>query len=402
MDAFLPYGRQVIDDADRQAVASVLDGDILTTGPFVDAFEQGLCRATGAAHAVACSSGTAALHLAALALGLGPGDRVIVPAVTFAATANAARYVGADVAFADIDPDTGLMTPETLAAALEADTDRRTRAVFPVHLAGHTVDMAGIAAVVGSRGLAVVEDAAHAIGGWFEADDDWLAVGACRHSHMTTFSFHPVKTITSGEGGCVTTNDAAVAARLKRFRNHGIVREADEFRQPDLAFDADGAVNPWYYEIAEIGLNYRITDLQCALGLSQLDKLEGFVARRAALIERYRQALAPLAPAVRPLTMAPGCRPGWHLAVVLIDFAGLGIDRATVMRRLATRGIGSQVHYMPLHLQPCYTRLYGSQSLPGAEAYYARALSLPLFSDMGDADVERVAAALRDVLELAQ
>lgn len=401
-DDFLPYGRQVIDGADRAAVASVLDGDILTTGPYVEAFEQGLCRATGAAHAVACSSGTAALHLAALTLGLGPGDRVVVPAVTFAATANAARFVGADVIFADIDPDTGLMTPETFAAALETGADGRVRAVFPVHLGGHTVDMDGIAAIAGPRELAVVEDAAHAIGGRVEADDDWLAVGACRYSHMTTFSFHPVKTITSGEGGAITTNDADLAARLKRFRNHGIIREADEFQQRELAFGPDGDANPWYYEIVEIGFNYRITDLQCALGLSQLDKLEGFVARRAALVERYRHALAPLAPAIRPLTARRGCRPGWHLMVALIDFAGLGVDRATVMRRLAGRGIGSQVHYMPLHMQPCYTRLYGRQSLPGAEAYYARTLSLPLFADMSDADVDRVVAALTEEVGLVR
>lgn len=399
---FLPYGRQVIDDDDRRAVAAVFDGDFLTTGPYVEAFEEDLCRVTGSAHAVVCSSGTAALHLSALALGLGPGDVVLVPSVTFAATANAARYVGAEVMFVDIDPDTGLMTPETLTDAIDTrSAPGRLRAVFPVHLAGHAVEMPAIKAIADERNLDIVEDAAHAIGTRYGNGEDWIAVGGCRHSQMTIFSFHPVKTITSGEGGAVTTNDPRLAARLKLLRSHGIVRDVSNFVQRDLGFADDGSPNPWYYEITEIGFNYRITDLQCALGRSQLRKLDRFVARRAVLVERYRQALAPMAPIVKPLTRVHGCQPGWHLAVALIDFATAGVDRATVMRELADRGIGSQVHYMPLHMQPCYRERYGTKSLPGAEAYYARSLSLPLFADMTDDDVDHVAATLAEVLGIA-
>jgi UDP-4-amino-4,6-dideoxy-N-acetyl-beta-L-altrosamine transaminase len=395
---FLPYGRQLIDADDQAAVGRVFDSPLLTTGPLVEAFEAALAAATGAAHAVACSSGTAALHLAALAIPLRPGDTAIVPAVTFAGTANAPHHTGAEIVFADVDAETGLITPDTLESAMRAARGRRPRVVFPVHLAGQCVDMAGIGDVARRRGLAVVEDAAHAIGSRSRDGDDWPAAGACRHSDMAIFSFHPVKTITTGEGGAVTTNDSVLASRLRRLRNHGIVREPDDFVQPDLGFAKDGSPNPWYYEISEIGFNYRLTDIQCALGLSQLTKLDRFGARRAALVDRYREALAPLAPVVRPLRAVASCRPCWHLFVVLIDFPAASLDRATVVRRLAERGIGSQVHYMPLHLHPYYRARYGNQSFPGAEAYYERALSLPLFAAMTEADVDRVVSALHEVL----
>jgi UDP-4-amino-4,6-dideoxy-N-acetyl-beta-L-altrosamine transaminase len=399
---FLPYGRQVIDAEDREAVARVLDSPLLTTGPFVEAFEAAIAAATGAAEAVVCSSGTAALHLAALALSLRHGDTVIVPAVTFAGTANAPHHAGAEIVFADVDPETGLLTPETLEAALQGTAGRRFRAVFPVHLAGQCVDMAGIGGIAGRHGLRVVEDAAHAIGSRARHDDAWIATGGCRHSDLAIFSFHPVKTITTGEGGAITTNDTVLASRLRLLRNHGIVRQPERFDHCDLGFAADGSPNPWYYEISEIGFNYRLTDLQCALGLSQIAKLDRFVARRAALVECYRTALKPLAPLVRPLRAVADCRPGWHLFVVLMDFRTAGIERAAVMRQLAERGIGSQVHYMPLYLHPYYRNRYGAQSFPGAESYYDRALSLPLFADMTEADVGRVVAALHEVVGTRQ
>ncbi len=391
--AFLPYGRQWLDEDDVAAVTAALTSAYLTTGPLVERFEAALAAATGAHHAVVCANGTAALHLTALALGLGPGDRVIVPAVTFAGTANAVRHTGADVVFADVDADTGLLTPATLDEALDR-AGAGVRAVYPVHLAGQCVDMPAIGAICQARGLAIVEDAAHALGTVAIGPDGPEAVGGGTVSAMTIFSFHPVKTVTAGEGGAVTTADAALAERVRRLRNHGIVRAPDGFQDRDRGFAPDGRPNPWYYEIAEIGFNYRLTDIQCALGLSQLGKLDRFVARRAALVERYRRLLAPLAPLVRPMPAVAGCRPGWHLFVALIDFAAAGVDRGGVMRRLADDGIGTQVHYMPLHLHPYYRARHGAVSLPGAEAYYDRALSLPLHAGMVDEDVDRVVAAL--------
>ncbi len=392
----LPYGRHLIEEDDISAVVEVLRGDWLTTGPAVERFEVGLAEATGARHAVACANGTAALHLAALALELGPGDAAVVPAITFVATANAVRLVGAEVVFADVDPDTGLMRPEDLEAAL-ARADRPVRAVLPVHLAGQTADMAAIGALARARGLRVVEDACHAIGG---VDPEGAPVGACRHGDAATFSFHPVKTIAMGEGGAVTTNDDALAARVRSMRNHGLTRDPARWSQADEGFGPQGQANPWYYEMPEPGLNYRASDINCALAASQLGKLDRFAARRRALVERYDALVANLAPAVRPLGRVSGCVPAWHLYVVLVDFDAAGVDRGTVMRRLGERGIGSQVHYIPVHRQPYYRARVGQLRLPGADAYYARTLTLPLFPAMMDEDVERVVTSLAEAAGL--
>lgn len=394
---FLPYGRQSIDDDDAQAVLAVLRSDFLTTGPAVGAFEDALARRTGAAHAVACSSGTAALHLAALALNLGPGDGVVVPSVTFLATANAARYVGAEVIFADVDPQTGLMGPEHLEQALSRAGDVTIKAVFPVHLTGQPVAMPAVAELARKHDLAIVEDACHALGG----EQAETPVGACAFSDMAAFSFHPVKTVVMGEGGAVTTNNAELAQKMRLARSHGIVRDAADFQCPSQAFAADLGANPWYYEMPEPGFNYRASDLQCALGLSQLRKLDAFVARRAALVAAYREALSTLAPVVRPIPLAhpKTARISWHLMVVHLDFAALGIDRAAVMHRLRDMGIGTQVHYLPVHRQPYYRQRYGLADLPGADAYYATCLSLPLFVDMQDGDVARVVDGLRRIVE---
>lgn len=404
----LPYGRQDIDQADIDAVTAVLRGDWLTQGPAVEAFERALCDRTGAAHAVACANGTAALHLVTLALGLGPGDAVVVPAVTFLATANAARYVGAEVAFADVDPDTGLMGPEQAAAAIERAVRAgwRVRALAPVHFAGQTADMAGFGALADRHGLAVIEDACHAIGSVDVAPDGRvLPVGGGAFGTLAAFSFHPVKTIAAGEGGAVTTNDAELAARLRRFRNHGMERDPARFEKHEAAFGADGisedgATNPWYYEMAEPGFNYRLTDIHSALALSQLTRLDAFVERRRRLMDLYAERLAPLAPLVRPAARVPWCRPAWHLCAARIDFAAAGRTRAQVMADLRARGIGTQVHYIPVHRQPYWRKRYGDLTLPGADAHYARTLSLPLFPAMADTDVDRVAAALSAALDL--
>ncbi|MEO0034815.1 MAG: hypothetical protein RLZZ501_838 [Pseudomonadota bacterium] len=387
---FLPYGRQGIDDGDIAAVAEVLRGPALTCGPMVDRFEMALAATVDAPAAVVCSSGTAALHLATLALALGPGDWVAVPAITFAATANAARYVGAEVAFVDVDPDTGLIDPADLARVM---ADKPIKAVLPVHLAGQAADMAALAALTTPTGAALVEDACHALGSAVGG----IPVGAGHHSAMTVFSFHPVKTICMGEGGALTTRDPALAERLRRLRSHGITREPARFEDHDAAFE-DGMARPHYYEMQELGFNYRASDLHCALGLSQLGRLGDFVAARARLIARYDAALAPLAPLVRPMSRLPGQTPGWHLGVVAIDFARAGISRAEVMRALHRHGIGSQVHYIPVPDQPYYRRRYGKLSLPGAERYYQRCLSLPLFPAMTEADVDRVVATLAAIL----
>jgi UDP-4-amino-4,6-dideoxy-N-acetyl-beta-L-altrosamine transaminase len=394
---FLPYGRHLVEDDDVAAVIAALRSERLTTGPAVDAFERALARATGAPHAVACANGTAALHLAALALDLGPGDAAVVPTLTFLATANALRYVDADVIFADVDAETGLLTSATLEAAFAgAGSRRRVKAVFPVHLAGQCTDMEGISAIARARGFKVVEDACHALGGTCAGQP----VGACAHSDMAAFSFHPVKTIAMGEGGAVTTRDAALARRLGELRSHGMVRDPARFEIREQGFGPNGEPNPWYYEMPEPGLNYRASDIQCALGQNQLAKLGRFVAERRRIVDWYAEALAPLAPVVRPLPRVAWSEPSWHLCVVLIDFRAAGTTRGKVMRALAGEGVGSQVHYLPVHRQPYYRRLYGDLVLPGADAYYERTLSLPLYVGLTRADVARVVAALAGALGL--
>ncbi|HLI65810.1 MAG TPA: UDP-4-amino-4,6-dideoxy-N-acetyl-beta-L-altrosamine transaminase [Caulobacteraceae bacterium] len=391
MAEFLSYGRQTIEDDDVAAVAEALRADYLTTGPRVEAFEAAFAGAVQAGHAVACSSGTAGLHLAMLALDLQAGEVVIAPAITFAATANCARYQGAEVIFADVDPDTGLMTPETLQAALGRLDGRKLAAVLPVHLAGNAVDLPALKGLAAPAPL--VEDACHALGTTMAFDNVRERVGDGRHAAMACFSFHPVKTITTAEGGMVTTNDARLAERLRLFRSHGIVRDPAAFETP--------SPGPWAYEMQALGFNYRLPDVLCALGASQLAKLDRFAARRRALALRYWTLLARLAPAVRPIAPPPICDPALHLFIVLIDFAGLGVGRAEVMAGLRARGVGSQVHYIPVHRQPYYRGRYGEIALPGADAYYARALSLPLYPGMSDADPDRVVEALAEVLRLA-
>jgi UDP-4-amino-4,6-dideoxy-N-acetyl-beta-L-altrosamine transaminase len=386
---FLPYGRQTIEDDDLAAVAEALRADFITTGPLVAEFEQSFAERTGAAHAVACNSGTAALHLAALALDLKTGQAAVVPAVTFLATANVVRMTGADVVFADVDPATGLLTPETLDAALArgAAAGLASRAALPVHLNGQLCDMAGLSAVAERRGVRLVEDACHALG--------VQEIGAARYAEAACFSTHPVKAITTGEGGVVTTRDAGMAGRMRRLRSHGMTRDVETFADPALGFD-DDAPATWYYEMPELGWNYRIPDVLCALGISQLKKLERFHSRRRELATQYERLLARLAPAIRPVSRS-NVPHGWHLYVIQVDFPALGTTRARFMQALREQGVGSQVHYVPLHRQPYYRAHCGEISLPGAESYYECCLSIPLFPAMTDEDVGRVVRALADI-----
>jgi len=394
---FLPYGHQVVDDDDVAAVIAALRGDFLTTGPLVAQFEQAFAKHAGAAHAVACSSGTAALHLATMSLGLGPGDAAIVPSLTFLATANAVRLAGAEVVFADVDPETGMLTAETLRAALKSPARGKLKAVLPVHLAGMVADMKVLGAVADEAGLVVIEDACHAIGA---VEPDGARVGACAHSRMAAFSTHPVKTITTGEGGVLTTNDRALAERAQLLRNHGMERDPARWSDPAGGRDGGGPA-PWHYEMVEPGYNYRLTDIACALGLSQLKKLDRFLARRAELAARYDRLLTPLAPRVKTPARPKSGAPAWHLYAPRIDFAALGRTRGAVMRAMRASGIGTQVHYIPVHRQPYYRKRYGALELPGAEVYFRRTLSLPLYPTMTDGDVDRVVAALKAALGLA-
>ena len=391
------YGRQTIDHDDIAAVVEVLKSDFLTVGPATERFEQALGEFTGARFVAAVSSGTAALHLAALGLGIGPGDFVIVPSVTFLATANAVRLAGGEVIFADVQSDTGLMGAAQFEAALDR-APRAAKAVFPVHLMGQCMDVEQIARIAGARGMHIVDDACHAIGTSYYRSGSPMMIGSCADCDATVFSFHPVKTVTSGEGGAVATNDPGLFRRISRLRSHGMSRNAGDFQHRDLGFAANGQPNPWYYEMAEVGFNYRSSDIHSALGLAQLRKLGSFVQRRRELVARYRAKLAPLAPLVQSARAVADCEAAWHLFVVLVDFESLGLERSTVMNLLYERGIGSQVHYLPVHMQPYYRQRYGAQTLPGAERYYARALSLPLFPGMAVDDVDIVVDVMSEIV----
>lgn len=378
----LPYGRQTIEDDDIEAVIDTLKSDFLTTGPKVGAFEKAFCKHTNAEHTVVCANGTAALHLAAMALGLGEGDAAIVPGMTFPATANAARFCGAEVVFSDVDSETGLMGPDHLEQALKRVPDELTaKAVFPVHLNGQSVDQKGIKAVADRHGLSVVIDSCHALGGTYEGS----AIGSCAHADMETFSFHPVKTIAMGEGGAITTNDPAFAEKMRCLRTHGMTGRD---MKPEM---------PFYNEMHELGYNYRASDIQCALGLSQLGKLDRFARRRGELVALYDEKIEKLAPTIKPvkrMNNGDACR---HLYAVLIDFEALGATRADFMTALKEKGVGTQVHYIPVHQQPYYRNRYGELALEGAERYYKRVLSLPLYPAMEDEDVSRVISAMGSV-----
>jgi UDP-4-amino-4,6-dideoxy-N-acetyl-beta-L-altrosamine transaminase len=377
----IPYGRQEIDEADIEAVVAVLRSDFLTQGPAVPRFEAALAERVGAPHAVAVNSATSALHLACLALGLGPGERLWTSPITFVATANAARLCGAAVDFVDVDPATALMCPDRLAEKL-ARAEREGRlptVVAPVHLGGQSCDMAAIGALAERYGVHVLEDASHAVG----ATEAGAPVGSCPHSDVAVFSFHPVKIVTTAEGGVATTRDADLAERMARLRSHGITRDpALMTRAPD---------GPWYYQQRELGLNYRMTELQAALGASQLARLDAFVDRRNALAERYDARLAGLP--LRPLARRAGVRSAFHLYVVLLDDPA---RHRAVFEGLRARGIGVNLHYIPVHLQPYYEGFgFRPGDFPAAEDYYARALSLPLWPGLGEADQDAVIEALK-------
>ena len=383
----IPYGRQSLDQADIDAVVQVLESDWLTQGPTIERFETAMAARCEAGFGVAVCNATAALHIACLALDLGPGDLLWTSPNTFVASANCARYCGADVDFVDIDPLTWNLDAVALGHKLERAerAGRLPKVLVAVAFSGQSCDLRAMAALAERYGFAIIEDASHAVGASYAG----RPVGCCEFAALTVFSFHPVKIITTGEGGLVLTNRPELAARLRSLRSHGITR--------DPAQMAEASHGPWYYEQLELGFNYRITDIQAALGLSQLNKLDGFLARRRELVARYQAALADL-----PLTLPtpqPEAESAWHLYVVRLQTERLTVCHRQVFEALRAAGIGVNLHYIPVHLQPYYRALgFQPGDFPEAEAYYGQAISLPMYPALTDAQQDEVIGQLKRLL----
>ena len=380
----IPYGRQAISAQDEDAVIEVLRSDWLTQGPLVPRFEQVVAAKVGARHGVAVNSATSALHIACMALGLGPGDRLWTSPITFVASSNCALYCGAAVDFVDIDARTYNMGVPALAEKLEAAqrTNTLPKIVMPVHFAGQSADMVGIHALAQRYGFRIIEDASHAVGGEYRG----APIGNCAYSDIAVFSFHPVKIITTAEGGMAMTNDAQLARRMQLLRSHGTTRVPEEMQEVD-----PGA---WYYEQLALGYNYRMTDLHAALGVSQHQRIDEFVGRRRELARAYDEMLRDL-PLKLPAQYSDG-RSAFHLYVVQTDRARGAVDRRVLFDRLRAAGIGVNVHYIPVHLQPYYRKLgFRPGQFPQAEEYYANAISLPMYFGLSSAQQEQVVAALR-------
>ncbi len=376
----IPYGRQFIDEDDIRAVVEVLRSDWLTTGPKVDEFEQAFAGTVGAKESVAVSSGTAALHAAMHALGIGPGDEIIVPAMTFAATANCVVFQGATPVFSDVDPETLLIDPDRVKDRITS----RTKAIIAVDYAGHPADYDGLQAIANDHGIALAADACHALGAFYKS----RPVGSL--ADLSTFSFHPVKHITTAEGGMITTDDPHLAQKMRVFRNHGITTD---HRQRE-------AQGSWFYEMVDLGCNYRLSDVQCALGISQLRKLSTWIDRRQAIASRYNEFFRRLA-VVTPLTVKENILHAYHLYVIKIDFPKLEISRADLFAELRARGIGVNVHYIPVHLHPFYQNNFGTRPgmCPVAEAAYEQILSLPMHPGMSDEKIDAVCSTFQNVIE---
>ena len=378
------YGHQHITNEDIEAVREVLTSDFLTQGPAIERFERSVAGYCGAAYAVAVTNATAALHIACQAAGLGKGDVLWTSPVTFVASANCARYCGADVDFVDIDDKTYNMSVAALEKKLKT-AKKLPKVVVPVHLAGQSCAMQRIWELSREYGFTVIEDASHAIGGSYQNDQ----VGSCTYSDMTVFSFHPVKIITTGEGGMVLTNRQELCDALQLYRSHGITRDPSRMTR--------GADEPWYYEQIALGCNYRMTDLQAALGASQMTKLDAFVARRRQLVQRYHEKLNGLP--IRTPYCLPEANPSWHLYIVRLDLDRVKKSKQEIFAGMKEHGVMLNLHYIPVHLQPYYRELgFGDGDFPVSEQYYREALTLPLYYDLTDAQQDEIIAALRDML----
>jgi UDP-4-amino-4,6-dideoxy-N-acetyl-beta-L-altrosamine transaminase len=392
----LPYGRQWIDEADCNAVIEALHSDWLTGGPRVQEFEALIAKYCNCKHAIAVSSGTAALHLSMLAAGIETGSRVLTSTNSFLASANCAAFVGAIPDFVDISAGEYNLSPQALAEHWTDDV----KAVIAVDFAGLPCEMYKIAEIARRHGAAIIEDACHALGSAFELNGARYMTGGHPWADMTIFSFHPVKTITTGEGGAIVTDNDQLALRCRLLRNHGMLKNQEEFL--GLGHADFNEVGPWYYEMHELGYNYRLTDLQCALGITQLSRIDDFVARRKEIVCRYDEAFAEL-PHVEIPRQVKNVFPSWHLYVLQIDFIAIGKKRSQVMQSLTALGVTTQVHYIPIHLQPYYRQRfgYGPGKCPVAEAYYQRCLTLPLYPSMTDADVNWVIDSVTRVVSSA-
>ena len=396
MKNIIPYGRQFIDEDDIKAVVEVLKSEKITQGPTVEEFEHELVKICGAEYCVAVNSGTSALHIACLAAGVKEGDEVITSTITFVASANCAVYCGGKPVFADIDPKTYNISP----GEIEKRITDKTKAIIPVHFAGQSCDMEAIQQIVSDaekkygHKIYIIEDACHALGSKYKGNE----VGSCVFSDMAVMSFHPVKHITTGEGGVVLTNNDELSKKLKMFRSHGITSDPEEFISKDLAFQP--SVNPWYYEQQALGYNYRITNIQCALGLSQLKKLKMFCKRRREIVDKYNAAFMDSKFLQIPFE-DPNCNSNFHLYVLLFDFEGIGIDRARFMLSLKEKGLYTQVHYIPVHLQHYFRRNFktGWGDCPNAEAYYKKCLSIPLFPAMLKIEVEKTIHEIKHIIK---
>ncbi len=390
----ISYGRQHIDEEDIQAVVNCLRSNSITQGPLVAEFEKAIAGYVGARYAVAVSSGTAGLHIAALVGGVGghSSSALLTSPITFVATSNAALYAGGTPLFADVEEDTINISPVEIERMLLKHPE--IRVISPVHFSGLPCDMSSIKKLADAAGVLIVEDAAHALGSRYV---DGSRVGNCKYSLMTVFSFHPVKSITTGEGGVITTNDEEVYHKLLRLRSHGINKNTDTFLLPENT-QTKGLFNPWYYEMQELGFHYRITDIQCALGISQLKKLDSFISRRRMLVDRYDSAFSG-SKLIRPAQIANRDQSAHHLYPVRINFADYGTTRAAVMTELRNKGVITQVHYIPVTMHPFYQkRGYTNTDYPQSNSYYAETISLPLYFDLTEVQQDWIISLLQDIL----
>jgi len=381
---FIPYGNHCIDSDDLRHIEAVLFSSRITQGPKVGEFEARLAKYCQAKYAVAVSSGTAALHIACLATGLKKGDEAITSPITFVATPNAAIYVGAKPVFADIDYDTVNIDP----GQIEKRITRNTKVILPVHFAGLPCDMERIYRIAKERRFIVIEDASHALGAEYKAGEKWFKVGSCRHSNMAIFSFHPVKHITTGEGGAITTNSRKLYEKLITLRSHGIHKDKHTVR-----------IGPWYYEMRDLGFNYRISDFQSALGISQMNKLANFLKRRREIAKIYNRYFEGI-DGIEVQRVDSGYISAWHLFILKIDYRRLHLKRQSLMNTLRKNGIGTQVHYIPVYRQPFYRRVFAlsPKDYPNAERYYQRALSLPIYPRLKDEEVAKIIRSFKCII----